>query len=364
LAGLLAGLFGIPTASPGKIPWELGGDAADIPFDLPEFLSWQSIALNFVVSLVLSGFSFFGATLLPMNSLKQFENDLSTKIWNALTALGITVLFNASIMSSLGMPSILDSAQGNDAALFSLLALGLVFLVLGYVRAESMILRWARLRPQKEAPIRRRGGFKPPAAFASAGLPSLFLDTFWMTLMMICSVLLGGVIFKALRGNWVFIHYTLFFCAIMAALRFTQSLRPLRALPISTNKLALTFFFLPVANAAFYLATIGLAWSLGWNAGVSTGPWVAVVLNVGLACLSGALCLRFGVKALVVMAFLSIWVLMVFVLVSERLHSAPSLFWAPGLVLIVSSLALVRRWLTSSQSYRFRGDPSAAISTG
>ena len=224
-----------------------------------------------------------------------------------------------------------------------------------------MVLRWARLRGQQGTPLRGPLEYRAGSAFRSAGLHSMFLDTFWTTFVMVCSVLIGGMIFKSLQGNWIFIHYTLYFCAILAAFRFTQSLRPLRALPISTTRLALTLFLLPLANAGFYIGMMMLGWHLGWSATFSGAQWAPVVLTTGIASLSAAFSVRFGTKALVLMTILGIWSQTFCMLLWERFHFAERIFWIPGLILLASSLALLRRWVTTSQTYRFRGDPAAAI---
>ena len=187
----------------------------------------------------------------------------------------------------------------------------------------------------------------------------MFFDSFQMTFIMTSSVVLIVLLFKPFQGNSLLIHYTLYFCAIMSTLRFMQSLRALRALPLSTNNLALMLFLLPIANAALYLAMVGFAWLLGWGTGFFNMPVAAVVLPAGLACLNAAFCIRFGLKALVLMAFFGISLLVIFIFMAERFHFPPSFFWVPGLCLMASSFALLRRWLTVSQTYRFRGEAEA-----
>jgi hypothetical protein len=362
LAALFATLLGIPTTSVAeRLLLEFGGPDVDLLVGLSGSPSWWSLSLNLVISTLLSGFSIFAATFLPVNSMKQSGNTLESRIWNLLSALGIMLLFNASLFSACGMPMILDSVQSNPVAIISVLCLGIIFLILGYLRSEAMLLSWARKRPQAESPERSLVPFRPGAVFASSGLLSLFFDTFRMTLVMVCSVVLGGIVFKTLRSNWVFIHYTLFFCSIIPALRFTQSLRPLRALPVSTSRLAFTLFLLPMANAALYLGLLCLVWRLGWGLGMTGMELSPIVLTVGIACLSGGVCSRFGPKALALLAFLGVWLLMIFVYLGERFHFPAIWFWVPGLALMVASLFLLRRWLTSSQTYRFRGEAGAAI---
>ncbi len=353
VAFTLALLMGLPT--------EPGSRNSDVPFGISATLGWQSLGLNLVVSLALSSFSTFACTFLPMTSSRQSGNELPARVWNLLSAVGIMLLFNAAMFSGCGMPMILDSVQRSPAAAVPLGALVLFFLVLGHAGMEGMLLRWARMRPQTcEAP-RCEKQYQPAAGFLRTGLPALFLDTFGPTLIMSFAVLLIGLYFRALRSNWVFVHYSLFFCTILAGLRFAQSMRPLRALPISTNKLALTLFLLPMANATLFLGVVMIAWLLGMEFQPGATLWTAALLNAGLGSLSGALCLRFGVKALVLMAFLGIWLLMASILLAERLHLASFAFWGPGLSLMAISFVLLRRWLGNSQTYRYRGEPAASL---
>ena len=69
LAALFATLVGIPTTSVGERPaLELGGADVDLLVGLSSSLSWWSASLNFVISTLLSGFSIFAATFLPVKS--------------------------------------------------------------------------------------------------------------------------------------------------------------------------------------------------------------------------------------------------------------------------------------------------------
>ncbi|HUR45438.1 MAG TPA: hypothetical protein VMZ27_06105 [Candidatus Saccharimonadales bacterium] len=353
IAAMLAMLFGWRS--------QPAGGHLDVPFGISTALGCQSLGLNLVISLALSSFSVFACTFLPMSSSRQSGNELSVRVWNVLSAVGIMILFNASMFSGCGMPMILDSVQRSPVAIVSLGALVFVFIVLGYARMEGMLLRWARMRPPTRGASHSGSHYQPQLNFFRAGLPSLFFDTFGATLLMSFSVLLMGLCFKILRNNWIFIHYSLFFCTILAAMRFMQSLRPLRALPISTNKLAVILFLLPMANATLYLGVVAIASLLGMEFQPTAASWTSVLLNAGLASLSSAFCLRFGVKALVLVVFIGIWFLVVFILMVERLHLSSIAFWGPGLSLMALSFSLLRRWIGKSQTYRYRGEPAASV---
>ena len=160
------------------------------------------------------------------------------------------------------------------------------------------------------------------------------------------------------KGNSHLFEFLLLICSLIPNSGFDRSMRQMRTLPFSTNKLSLILFMLPLANLATITLTLVLVHLIGVQR-VFGGNSASLLLMAGTISICNSLSLRLGQKALPLILPLGIFLVVAY---SELMKSlSPIFFWILGLLLIGASFGLLRVWLQSSATYRPSGKSFAGI---
>ena len=160
------------------------------------------------------------------------------------------------------------------------------------------------------------------------------------------------------KGNSHLFEFLLLICSLIPNSGFDLGLRQMRALPFSTNKLALILFLLPLANLVAIALALGLVHVTGLKR-VFDGNSASLLLTAGTISICNSLSLRFGLKGLPLILPLGMILL---VASSEFMKSlSPIWFWILSLLLMGTAFGLLRAWLQSSETYRPSGKSYAGI---
>ena len=157
----------------------------------------------------------------------------------------------------------------------NLTAVGLVFTtltiltVIGWFRAEQLILNRASFRPASGYPSKQTGQYKTPSG--SGGIPFLITKTtsqvFFMYLIIVVVMLGLTLLFDKHRsmqkaventaGGYNLVMFSVWAVGISQVLHIFLQLRVLRTLPLSTTRLAALLVFLPIASFALMSLILG-----------------------------------------------------------------------------------------------------------
>lgn len=258
--------------------------------------------------------------------------------------------------------------------LFSALA---ILSIIGWFRAEKMVLNRAGLRPVSRLPITQTGQYGVPAGFG--GIPFLILKTtgnaFLMYLFLI-AVMLAVPMFtnghhtfqesiKINAGGYNLAIFSAWAVGLFQIFPIFIQLRLLRTLPISTTRLAAVLVFLPAASfalfsiaiGAFFLPFIGQARALEvaafflipltmMSVGTSVIAWFGLERNV-LALF--ALCILFGI------VFVPLWF---------NLDKVPLSVKCASVALLVLISFFVTRFSLARRSKAYRVNLSNLVAWG
>ncbi len=322
---------------------------------------WASIPTTFLTAFLLAGVSFFASALLP--GVQPKPDRWANALVSQIKAGGVALFWMVSMTSGLMLPQLFKAFHFEPIMVAGQVTFGLVLTWLGYRHATEMILRRARPRVSGEKNSTPSLHFKATGGFGRSGLFSLFGDTFPTAIGMAAIGLLFQGVFSPLRGNMVFLYFLCFFISMIASLRYLLSLRMLRTLPVSSNRLAAALFLLPIGNAAVFIGVMVLGRLAGLESGLvlNAVSGSTLLLVVSLACACVVLCVRFGPKMLAGLFFVSLWGLMVFVYAVTRLHLPQDAFYWVAIGLMVFSFVFLRKWIGVSESYRPKVEELAPV---
>src|SRR6185436_729930 len=97
---------------------------------------WDQVGVTFVVSFLIAGSIFFDLTLFKTGPDPGLRNQIIGTVAGAL--------WGVSAFSSMGVKFLFDFRKGDTALMTSLVVIGLLFTVLGFVRADEMVKHCAR----------------------------------------------------------------------------------------------------------------------------------------------------------------------------------------------------------------------------
>ncbi len=228
-------------------------------------VSW--LAMCSLVSLLFLGTSFL--------VLMSFSNGWGGSWWDKLRNMICGTFWGLSIG---GWPLISKHLFDTSTKTLGVLVVGAGLTMIGWFRAERMVLQRAGFRPGVQLGKRQPGRHQAPAGFG--GLPFLWqklllqvgrFALIFVGYMLLMQVLMHGEaklsprqLFEASLPALSSFGY--FFMYIFLVLPMIMQLRLLRTLPISANSLAATLVLLPTAPILF----IGLVWA-AVGGGVSPG---------------------------------------------------------------------------------------------
>ncbi|MCX6894502.1 MAG: hypothetical protein NTZ16_03145 [Verrucomicrobia bacterium] len=326
------------------------------------------LVLNSLVNLMLLGSSFLLFT--------GFMTGPGGSRWEYARNMICSVIWGASIG---GWQMISKHLFDTPTKTMWALAVGTVLTVVGWFRAERMVVQRAGFRPGVQSTQRKPGQYKAPTGFG--GLPFLMHTT---TLR---SVLIGFLML-AMMTLWIpfvshdstrmLVHGSmrtqiissmatttsmpLLFVAMFQIFPVVLQIRFLRTLPISPSVLAATLVFLPMISVGVLcLITVALA---GPMAGVAVllPVFKNFLLTVTLSAIAILLIVSRGLDILTY--FLIVFGCIVSTSLSLMLHGAELPLWGNvtlAVVIIGTSLAVTRRVLTrSSHAYRVLANPFGA----
>ena len=151
-----------------------------------------------------------------------------------------------------------------------LLFLALTILsVIGWIRAEQLVLNRAGFRPASRQPRKQTAQYKTPTSFG--GIPFLIAKTtgqvvlmylFMAAIMLAMPILMGGhrTFQDSIRinaGGYNLVIFSAWAVGIFQVFHMLIQLRLLRTLPISTTKLAALLVFLPIASLVLLSIILG-----------------------------------------------------------------------------------------------------------
>jgi len=320
-------------------------------FDPSVVLGWEKLSLNFLISLFLAGSVFVLLTFLPGAPPEG--------IWSQITSTLAAGFWGASVSSGFFLKQLFQSKQGGPATIASVLSLGLVLTVLGHSRAVKLVITRARTRAGGTRPGRESAEVKAGFHLGGSGLRYLFFASIQKSLAFPLLILPIEMIFGQLGEHSPYPEFVLFMCGILPSMAYSRSLRQMRVLPFSIDKLALTLFLLPLGNLVAATALLGLLQAMGLLGVFYGDPARSLILIAGIVCIGHTLTLRFGQKVVPLIFGFGLW----FVAACSELLKAfpPSCSWIGGAILMGASFGLLRRWLQSSGMYRNRGGGYAGV---
>jgi len=313
---------------------------------------WDQVGLTFVVSFLIAGSIFFDLTL--------FQTGPDPGLRNQIIGTVAAALWGVSAFLSIGVKFLFDFRKGDTVTMTSLVVVGLLFTVLGFMRAGEMVKHRARNRIGRASSSRKR--IVPEAVSASTpagitGLPYLFLESIKFTLGMSVVLMVFAFVLRPLSTNWMFVNYSLVICALLPGLRFFTGLRHIRSLPISTNRVVFMILALPLLNFLACLAVIVATQAIVDRGAFKMNPLLFAI--AGLTTFGTALAVRFGAKSLPFIMGLG---MMVVFGLTELLRGFPvAASWIMAPLLMIAAYAIIQRSLRSSETYRV---PAANLSMG
>jgi hypothetical protein len=298
---------------------------------------WDQVGVTFVVSFLISGSIFFDLTL------------FNTALSNSIIGTVAGALWGVGAFSSMGVKFLFDLRKGDTVTMTSLVVIGLLFTVLGYIRSGEMVKHRARNR------IARPSASRKPTASAAvpasappriSGLSYLFLESLKFALGVSVVLMLFGTVFPLLENNWMFVNSLLLIWSVLSGLRFFTRLRHIRSLPISIDRLALIILALPLLNFLVCLAVIVAIEAIFHHGAFRMNQQLFAI--AGLATFGTAVALRFGPQFLPFI--MGLGMMAVFGLTEFNLPVAASCTLTA--LLMIAAYGIVRRSLQSGKTYR------------
>ena len=156
----------------------------------------------------------------------------------------------------------------------NLTVVGLIFAaltmltIIGWFRAEQMVLNRAGFRLASRRLKKQTGQYKTPAGFG--GIPFLitkttgqvlFMYLIFVAVMLVMNIFMTGdptlqKIVKNTAGGYNLVFFSVL-VGVIQVLHICTQLRLLRTLPLSTNRLAALLVFLPIASLALISLILG-----------------------------------------------------------------------------------------------------------
>ena len=318
-------------------------------FQLSHPNGWNQLPLTVIASFLIAGSVFLLLTL--FNAAPQ------NGFWNNVLPVAAGGLWGVSMFSPIFLKQLLESRRGDTITIAGLTVLGLLLTIIGWLRAEQIVVLRARKRVASQR-IAREGGARPAQMETGiSGLPYLFLQSVKLSSGMAVVLMLFGALFGSFTMNSMFVNYSLVICALLPSLRYFTGLRHIRALPISIDRVAFIIFALPLLNSLIWLGVIIAAQSI--LAPAEFDPGFQLLLPAGLASFCTSLAVRFGPKILLWIMGMGVMGLFAF---TELLRILPVAgFYAIAALLMIAAYGIVRLSLRSSETYRV---PATSLSVG
>lgn len=256
-----------------------------------------------------------------------------------------------------------------------LLLAAAIFTVIGWFRAEQMVLQRAGFRPGIQIGKRKPGQYKAPAGFGGLpflmqttilrsvlfGLAILGMMTFWMSFIPHDSFRVlshSSIPVQVITSMITAITFPLLFVAMIQIFPIVFQMRFLRTLPISPSILAATLVFLPVISmAVLCLIIVALASPVVGDA-IVLPVFKSFLTTATLAAVAILLVVSRGLDILTY--FLIIFGCVLSSTMSIIHHGGDIPLWgdiALSVVIIAYSFVITRRMLTrSSDAYRVRAN--------
>ncbi len=313
---------------------------------------WDQVGLTFVVSFLIAGSVFFDLTLFKTGP----EPGLGNQIIGTLAG----ALWGVSAFSSMGVKFLFDFRKGDTVTMTSLVLVGLLFTVLGFMRSGEMVKHRARNRIARQSSSRKptESATAPASAQSGlSGLPYMFFESIKFAFGMSVVLMFFGALFRSLTNNWMFVNYSLVICALLPGLRFFTGLRHIRSLPISIDRVAFIILALPLLNLLVCLGVIVASAAIFTLGAFKLDSQLLV--TAGLASFGNSLAVRFGAKSLPWIMGIGIAVLFALTELLRNLPVAAS--WTVAALLMIAAYGIVRLSLRSSATYRV---PAASLSVG
>jgi len=350
----------------GVLAIQFFSNEKNIPFLMKNYLAdWSAIALYLG--------AMFGAQTFGTPGM---TGTLSGKTRTILSTLLIVIVLFGFIFNQLEAPTL--------AKLILFFFTSVILSVLGWFRAEQMVLQCASFRLVAQSSGKKSAQHKTPKGFG--GLPYLIQRTIiqttlislaiiaWMTLVMLFFSVSNGqnhvqTITMTVNGG---LTPCFFFVLLFSIVPMVFQLRALRTFPIPSSTLATTLVFLPILSiAAFGVIVITLAVSLAGQAvilqtinsffvmGAKAAIMVVVIVWRGMNAVTYLL----AFLLMVADSFISLGVTLVYHLGSNTPEHPWWIALTIFLLCVGMSLILTRRLLTqSSSAYRVRTMPANAWS--
>jgi hypothetical protein len=246
------------------------------------------------------------------------------------------------------------------------LLVGLVLAVVGWFRAEAMVVQRATFRPGIQIGKRKRGQYRAASGFG--GLPflcqTLFIRVGYMGIgvvvwLLLTQMLLHGTMKMSPKELLhavlpTFGSFGYFFMFIFLLLPMLVQLRHLRSLPISRTALAALLVLLPVLP----VLAVGLMWSVFSGAFANDGNGfqipTAILVSAAMTAISTSVFVWQGLR---MGTYLLLLFIMIFATSGSLIFSSAkipaALVALVALGLIVLSFFITRRLLrSSSRAYR------------
>ncbi len=317
-------------------------------------LPFDALAFNFTASLAVAGYLFFLLTAMP--SLGGGQAGLAGQPLRVAAGLiwGVS-LFAGFFLSYLTMPP-----KPNWPAVEVLLAVGLAATVGGYLRADDLMDGVAGAGGQSES------GHDTKPGESRRGGPSGLSYLYWRSITRCLGIQLFTLpiflLFERLwhnsaRSIWIYLAW---YFAVFAPTPYVIEPRNLRALPLSTDRLATLLLCLPLANLAATVGFYGLAEQIAQRSYFHLNLEFAALaqpgflsLIAGWSCLAHAIIVRWGPKGLLLLNWFGIATIPIMSWLAPNLATR-TYSVAVGLVMAGLGYGLLRQGLRSSAVYRNR----------
>jgi len=317
-------------------------------FQLSHPIGWGQLPLTVIASFLIAGSVFLLLTM--FNAAPQ------KGLWNNVLPVAAGGLWGASMFSPIFLKQLLELRPGDTVTIAALTVLGLLLTIIGWLRAEQIVVLRARKRVATHRSIRESGARPAQMETGISGLPYLFLQSVKFALGMAVVLMFFGALFRSLTINSMFVTYTLVICALLPSLRYFTGLRHLRALPVSIDRVAFIILALPLLNFLVCLGVILTTQAVLAPGAFKSGPQLPLI--AGLASFGNSLVVRFGPKSLPWVLGIGIMVLFAF---TDLLRSLPVAgLYTIAALLMIAAYGIIRLSLRSSDSYRL---PAATYPT-